>query len=91
MLYGKYKRQARIPSSRWITIPLACAATSFEALRMESWWIKKIKPSLNIELPFWMRRASEDRRDQAQKRCQRPNPRHLRIRKPIENPNTSTQ
>jgi hypothetical protein len=35
----KYNKQAKIPFTRWITVPLACAASSSEALSLEKWWI----------------------------------------------------
>ena len=59
----KYKKQARIPFTRWITVPLACAASSEEALSLEKWWIRRLQPSLNTPFtPSWVQKRLLDRK-----------------------------
>ena len=67
----KYNAQARIPFTRWITIPLATCGNSVEALSLEKWWIKRFKPNLNKHFtPPWVKKRIMDRINVS--RCGRP-------------------
>ena len=60
--HRKYSLQLGLYYTHWITIPLATAHTSNEALKLERWWITRLNPSINAgAYPIWQYRNNNTR------------------------------